>query len=257
MDYVSPRLSEHYTGALRAGEIVIVAGANQGRKYRRRVSAGLGTAEAPFSETQSIEAAFAAAALAGRSALRFWLWGYGRTLKEGCAYWYRARGGATGIIVPIGRSKVSTDHTLRYTRSALARDAGALEQESKAALPTGAACVYIGCSWGAAIIDYGFDPSHPCLTRSAGIAIAGPTHVLDFALRRSFLRHRLRPDGDYGDCWVRRHPTDPIGSGGLSPLLYWLRPSAHNYMRPCSSSARPWFWGISGNEAEDGPGDLA
>lgn len=257
MNAPSPVLTRTYVDAVQACDIVIVAGANQGRKYRRRLSAGLGTAEAPFTETQSIEAAFAAAVLAGRTTLRFWLWGYGRTLREGRTYWYRARGGATGTIVPIGRVAVSTDHTLRYTRSALARDADALHQESRAALPAGAACVFIGCSWGAAIIDYGLNPRHRSLTRATGIAIAAPMHVLDLAPRPPFIRYALRPDGDYGDCWIRRHPADPIGSGGLTPLLYWRRPAAHNYMRPSNDNARPWFWGISGSESGSGSGDLS
>jgi hypothetical protein len=75
--------------------------------------------------------------------------------------------------------------------------------------------IFVGCSWGAAVIDYALTHGarQALSLPGGGIAIGGPRHL--FAPSSPLRPCLLSDNGDYRDLWVQRHPYDPIGKRGL------------------------------------------
>jgi hypothetical protein len=103
--------------------------------------------------------------------------------------------------------------------------------------------IFVGCSWGAAVIDYALTHGarQGLSLPAGGIAIGGPRHL--FAPSSPLRPCLLSDNGDYRDLWVQRHPDDPIGKRGLGPLLYFCTKRLHDYR---IQSPDAGVWGISG-----------
>jgi hypothetical protein len=238
----SPRLPDRFVAWARERDIVVVAGANQALKYRKRILLGRGTRERPFEGTQSIEAAIAVRELARAGRRLLFAWGYGRAVDPAREYFYRTVGGRLYEIRFIDREGIG--NSFNYSEPAARADAWRLGRAvSACAALRGLPLIFVGCSWGAAVIDYAM--SHGARQGlslpGAGIAIGGPRHL--FAPVSPLRPCLLSGNGDYGNLWVQRHPDDPIGRGGLGPLLYFCNRRLHDY-RIQSPDAR--VWGISG-----------
>jgi hypothetical protein len=239
---LSPRLPDRFVAWAREREIVIIAGANQALKYRRRILLGRGTRERPFEGTQSIDAAIAVRELSGTGRRVLIAWGYGRALDPGREYFYRTPGGPLYEIRFVDREGIG--NSFNYSEPAARADAWRLEQAVSAdANLCKRPLIFVGCSWGAAVIDY-------ALTHGArqglslpgvGIAIGGPRHL--FAPSSPLRPCALSENGDYRDLWVQRHPDDPIGKGGFGPLLYFRNTRLHDYRIDGPAGG---VWGISG-----------
>ena len=239
---LSPRLPDRFVGWARAREIVVVAGANQALKYRRRISLGQGTRERPFEGTQSIEAAIAVRELSETGQRLLFAWGYGQAVNPAREYFYRTAEGLLYTIRFVDRDGIG--NSFNYSEPAARADACRLERAvSACAELRQGPLMFVGCSWGAAVIDYAF--THGATVglalRGAGIAIGGPRHL--FAPSSPLRPLRLSGNGAHGDLWVQRHPDDPIGKGGLGPLLYFRNTRLHDYrIEPPDAGV----WGISG-----------
>ena len=91
----------------------------------------------------------------------------------------------------------------------------------------------------------------PILGTVVGIALASPRDLLTTLSQWPVLS--LSDDGDYRDdtLLVRRRPDDPVGQGGLAPVLAAFDSRAHDYRLAWHEDDRGTrvpggFWGISG-----------
>jgi hypothetical protein len=220
----------------------VVAGANQALKYRRRILLGRGTRERPFQGTQSFEAAIAVTEMAGIARRPLFAWGYGAAVDPAREYFYRAVSGELCIVRFIDHQGIG--NAFNYSEPAARADGIRLAH----ALSANAALrkqplLFIGCSWGAAVIDYALShgASQECGLPGAGVAIGGPRYL--FAPSSPLRPCVLSDNGDHGQLWVQRHPDDPIGQRGLRPLLYFCNTRLHDY-RILTPDAG--VWGITG-----------
>jgi hypothetical protein len=239
---LSPRLPDRFVEWAREREIVVVAGANQALKYRRRILLGRGTRERPFEGTQSIEAAIAVRELSGTGSRVLFAWGYGGAVDPAREYFYRAGAGHLYHLRFIDREGIG--NSFNYSEAAARADAWRLEQAMSASPDLSQRLVvFVGCSWGAAVIDYALThgASQGLSLPGAGIALGGPRELFRPS---SPLRPCLASEnGDHGNLWVQRHPDDPIGKGGLRPLLYFRNTRLHDYRIPPPGAG---VWGIRG-----------
>ena len=241
---LSPRLPDRFVAWARDRPIVVVAGANQALKYRRRIRLGLGTRETPFEGTQSIEAAIAVRELSGTGGRLLFAWGYGGAVDPRREYFYRSVAGEIYTIRFLDR--VGIGNAFNYSEPAARADAGRLDRAVSASADLREQpIVFVGCSWGAAVIDYAFTHGveQGLSLCGGGVAIGGPRHL--FAPSSPLRPCVLSENGDHCHLWVQRHPDDPIGKGGLAPLLYFRNTRLHDYrIQPPDAGV----WGISGNQ---------
>ena len=239
---LSPRLPDRFVAWARDCDIVVVAGANQALKYRRRILLGRGTRERPFEGTQSIEAAIAVRELSGTGCRLLFAWGYGGAVDPARAYFYRSVEGQVYEIRFLDREGIG--NAFNYSEPAARADAWRLARAVCESADLGKRpIVYVGCSWGAAVIDYAFTHGgrQGLSLPGGGIAIGGPRHL--FAPSSPLRPCVLSENGDHRNLWVQRHPDDPIGQGGLAPLLYFRNTRLHDYrIQPPDAGV----WGISG-----------
>jgi hypothetical protein len=240
---LSPRLPDRFVAWARDRDIVVIAGANQALKYRRRILFGRGTRERPFEGTQSIEAAIAVRELSMTGRRLLYAWGYGGAVSPDREFFYRAVGGQLYEIRFIDREGIG--NAFNYSEPAARADAWRLERAVSACADLRERLlIFVGCSWGAAVIDYAF--THGARLGlslpGGGIAIGGPRHL--FAPSSPLRPCLLSDNGDYGNLWVQRHPDDPIGRRGLGPLMYFCNTRLHDYR---IESPDAGVWGISGS----------
>jgi hypothetical protein len=233
----------------RTGPIVVVAGANQAVKYWRRIRAGMGSEARPFHGTQSIDAAVALLVLADSADSTIHAWGYGAAVDPSRLYFYRYSASRVCRLRFI--SHTAMGNALNYSEGAARRAVSQLLADLKGsdiADPT--RVVFVGCSWGAAVVDYGLQSplGRASLLPGSGVAIGGPRQLLSWRWPRLPGAYTLSDNGDHGGLWVQRHPSDPIGLGGAKPALYFLNRRLHGYrIQPDpSGSHEPRFWGIDG-----------
>ena len=239
---LSPRLPDRFVEWARERHIVVIAGANQALKYRRRILLGRGTRERPFEGTQSIEAAIAVRELSGTGSRELFAWGYGRAVNPAREYFYRAVEGHIYRIRFIDREGIG--NSFNYSEPAARADAWRLEKAMAASAELSKRpLVFVGCSWGAAVIDYAltYGVSQGLSLTGGGIALGGPREL--FRPCSPLRPCLLSENGDHGNLWVQRHPDDPIGKGGLRPLLYFRNTRLHDYrIQPPGAGV----WGIRG-----------
>jgi hypothetical protein len=238
----SPRLPDRFVAWARERDIVVIAGANQALKYWRRIRLGRGTRDHPFEGTQSMEAAIAVRELSGTGKRLLFAWGYGRAIDPARAYFYRSAGGCLYEIRFLDREGIG--NRFNYSEPAAQVDARRLERTlADTAELSRRPLLFVGCSWGAAVIDYALThgAGQGLSLPGGGVAIGGPRHL--FAPRSPLRPCRLRDNGDHGNLWVQRHPDDPIGKGGLGPLLYFRNTRLHDYRSQWPDTG---VWGISG-----------
>jgi len=238
----SPRLPARFVAWARERDIVVIAGANQARKYRRRIQLGRGTRERPFEGTQSIEAAISTRELSGANSRLLFAWGYGAAVNPAREYFYRTAAGHLYELRFVNRD--GTGNAFNYSVPAARDDAARLARAVSACTGLGdRPLLFVGCSWGAAVIDYGLTHAarQGLVLPGAGIAIGGPRQL--FAPSSPLRPFLLSDNGDYDNLWVQRHPDDPIGQGGIAPLRYFLNTRLHDYR---IQSPDTGVWGISG-----------
>jgi hypothetical protein len=258
----SPNLPSTYVQHARERRIVAVAGANAGTQVREWLARGWGTEAEPFRRVQSLEAVTALHELAGSNERRIWAWGYGPEVDQNKKYFYRAISGTTFELHFVGTDVVATAYgdLTKFGETSVRDDATNLRAALDAAPEfRGERLMIVGCSWGAAIVDYGMTrtPSRNVPSPTEGsifgdvvaMAIAGP---LDLPTRlQPWPFVRMSWDGDYdGKFLVRRRPDDLVGKGGLHPLRSQFRGPTHNYTlawHDANGTRVPGgFWGISG-----------
>jgi pyruvyltransferase len=245
----SPGIPDRFIAWAREREMIVVAGANQALKYRRRIRRGLGTRERPFSGTQSIEAAVALLDQTGTAGRTLHVWGYGRAVDAAQPYFYRARNGQTYEIRFFGHDSIG--NLFNYSEPAARGDVKKLVRAvRKDAHLSDRDVMFVGCSWGAAIVDYGLTHArgHAAGLPGPGVAVGGPRQLVAFSARPPLPACVLSDNGDHEQLWVQRHPEDPIGRGGLWPLLYFFHKHLHDYsIRDAQGrNAGAGVWGISG-----------
>jgi hypothetical protein len=240
----APRIPMKYVHWARCRHIVVVAGANQALKYWTRIRRGLGTERRPFRGTQSIDAAIALASLGGDDSRTFYAWGYGAAVDPSRTYFYAHATGSVHRLRFLSRAFAAD--IFNYSEGSARRGARQLVRDiasSRALDPE--QVIFVGCSWGAAVLDYAATHAPDALCGPA-VAIGGPRALPSW--RRPWPRMcPLSPDGDHGTLWVQRHPDDPIGAAGIRPLFYPAGRRFHDYrsiLRP--DPERPQFWGITG-----------
>jgi hypothetical protein len=245
----SPRIPAKYVDWAGRREIVVVAGANQALKYWRRINAGLGTEARPFQGTQSIDAAVALLALTGADERTLYAWGYGAAVDPARTYFYQHATGRTIRLrfLSVARMANAFNYSENEARSAarqLTRDVA----DSQVVDP--ANTMFVGCSWGAAVIDYAMTHGarHAIRLPGPAVAIGGPRALPSWRWPQLLGLCPLSNNGDHGSVWVQRHPDDPIGAHGVKPMFYLMNRRFHDY-RPRSSGSPAGserFWGISG-----------
>jgi hypothetical protein len=227
-------------------EILVVAGANQAFKYRRRILLGRGTRGRPFQGTQSIEAALALLELTDTGRRTIHGWGYGGAVDPDRVYFYRAKSGEIYELRFLSREGIG--NAFNYSEAAARADAHRLGRAvASSERIAGRPVIFVGCSWGAAVIDYGLThPAEGPVLPGPGIAIGGPRLLLAPSFRRPLRTCVLSANGDHGQLWVQRHPKDPIGRDGFAPLLYFRNRSLHDYTVRSARSEGAGVWGING-----------
>ena len=242
---------ERFIEWARSREIIVVAGANQAFKYGRRILLGRGTRDRPFEATQSIEAAIALLDLTGTDRRSLFAWGYGPVVDPARLYFYRGFNGRIYEIRFLARDGIGNAYN--YTYASARSDACRLGScVSRNELVASRPVMFVGCSWGAAVIDQGLTQT-PADRRlpGPGVAVGGPSHLPAPSWPRPLASRALSPNGDHGHLWVQRHPADPIGRGGLAPLLYFRNKRLHDY-RIAGRGSGSGMWGISGDPAGAG-----
>ena len=244
---LSPRLPDRFVASARQRDIVVVAGANQALKYRRRILLGLGTRERPFEGTQSIEAAIAVREMSGTESRVLFAWGYGGAVEPRRRYFYRTLDGRLYEIRFIDRDGIG--NAFNYSEAAACADARRLERAVRTSSDLrNRRLMFVGCSWGAAVIDYALThgSTQGLSLPGEGVAIGGPRYL--FGRATPWRPCPLSDNGDYGNLWVQRHPDDPIGKGGLRPLLYFRNRRLHDYRIPPPDAG---MWGINGGRLHE------
>lgn len=240
----SARLPDRWIEIARGRSLVAIAGANAGTQYRQWMKDGWGTDDAPLRRVQSLEAVTAIYELLGEPApttIDAWGWGADDIDRD---YVYEAIGGKHYTVRFLSHDAVAAAYgdLSRFNEEGVLADAKALRATIDAVRP-GVDVMYVGCSWGGGIIDYG--KTRNILGDVPGLAIASPLDLPTLMQPWPFVG--LSHTGDHGDLLVVRRPDDAVGQGGLRPLKSAFAGPTHNYTLAWHGDQIPGgFWGITG-----------
>jgi len=240
----SSRLPDKWIEIARSKSLVAIAGANAGTQFNEWMKNGWGTDDAPLRRVQSLEAVTAIYELLGddRTTIDAWGWGANDIDRD---YVYEAIGGKHYTVRFLSQDAVAAAYgdLLKFNEEGVLADAKNLKRtidETRA----GVDVMYVGCSWGGAIIDYG--KTRNILGDAPVLAIASPLDLPTLMQPWPFVG--LSHTGYHGDLLVVRRPDDAVGQGGLRPIASSFAGPTHNYTFAWHGDDQiaGGFWGISG-----------